>query len=94
MYASNTIRNCSSLEQVITVINGGAIVEGMEGVEFTPAQMAGQYAFEAARESGWPVDESALDAHLDFLAEAGAEFDRSGAIVHGLQLAAAANGDD
>ena len=91
MHTSNTIRNCSSLEQVVTVINGGAIVEGMEGVEFTAAQLAGQYAFEAARDSGWAVDAAAIAAHLDILADAGAEFDHADAAEHAMALV---GGDD
>ena len=94
MYASNAIRGYVTLERIVAIINEGGTCEGMEGIEFSGEQLAGQYAFDAAKASGYPIDESALDAHLDFLAESGAEFDRSTAIEHGLRLAAAASGDE
>jgi hypothetical protein len=88
MYISNAIRSASSLQQFAAIINEGGTCEGMEGIEFTPEQLAGQYAFEAARDSGWPIDAVALGEHLDVLADAGAEFDHADAEAHAMELAA------
>jgi hypothetical protein len=90
IYTSNAIRGYVTIEQVVAHINNGGTCEGIEGIEFSPEQLAGQYAFDAISESDYTdFDEDALDAHLDFLVEAGAEFNRRDAINHGLILAAA-----
>jgi hypothetical protein len=87
MYISNAIRSASSLQQFAAIINDGGTCEGMEGIEFTPEQLAGQYAFEAARDSGWPIDAAAIAAHLEVLADAGAEFGHTEAAEHSMALA-------
>ncbi|MDN0082383.1 hypothetical protein QU487_06400 [Crenobacter sp. SG2305] len=90
MYASLTIRNATSTKAIIDAINNAPIVEGMEGIEFSAEQLAGQYAAQAQIAAGDPVDEQALQAHLDVLKAEGAKFDVSAAIAHGLAFAKAA----
>ena len=90
IYISNSIKNATSLSEVVGIINGAADghVEGIEGIEFTPAQLAGQYAHAAAAQSGY-MGEAEIEAHLEILAEKGAEFDFSTALTHGMAIAAA-----
>lgn len=91
IYISNSIKNATASGGVVEIINGAADghIEGMEGIEFTPAQLAGQYAQAAAAESGYSSDAECIDAHLEILAEKGAEFDFSTALTHGMAIAAA-----
>lgn len=89
MYISLTIRDAHSIETVVAAINEAPICEGMEGIEFTAEQLAGQYAAAAQIESGYPVDKAALEAHLDYLQESGARFDYPAAIAQGLAVAEA-----
>ena len=90
IYISNSIKNATSQEEVVNIINGAADghVEGMEGIEFTPARLAGQYAHSAAKDQGY-MGEAEIEAHLEILAEKGAEFDFSTALTHGMAIAAA-----
>lgn len=88
-YLSNAIANASSLEQVVEYVNEGTC-EGMEGIEFTSAMLAGQYAYSAAAEcTDDGVTERDLEGQLEFLSEAGAIFDEQAAIEHGMKIAAA-----
>lgn len=89
MYASLTIRNAFGMKAIVDAINNAPIVEGIEGVEFTAEQLAGQYAAEAeiAADSGYLVDENALWVHLKVLEENGAQFNFQAAIDHGLAFA-------
>lgn len=84
-YVSNGIRNATSLDEAIALVNAGTC-EGVEGIEFSSDQLAGQYAFEAARQQE-DFSEESIEAHLEFLASAGAEFDAGAATVWGLGLA-------
>ena len=91
IYISNSIKNATSQDEVVKIIIGSAVghVEGMEGIEFTPAQLAGQYAYDAAAQSGY-TDEADIEAHLDILEGAGAaNFSYFDALDHGLAIAAA-----
>lgn len=91
---SNSIKNATSLSEVMDLVNGATDghVEGMEGLEFTPAQLAGQYAHSAAKAQDY-MGEAEIEAHLEILAEEGATFDFSAALAHGLAIAAAEAGD-
>jgi len=75
---TNAITEAHSIEQVVEIINAskaGHSSEYFGGTDTRAAEeMAGQYAWEAAEESGYTDNES-IEAHLDILAEAGAEFD-------------------
>ena len=89
IYISNSIKNATSLSEVVGIINGAADghVEGMEGLEFTPAMLAGQYAQAAAGESGYGSDAECIEAHLDILENEGAKFDCHAAMKHGAAIA-------
>lgn len=84
IYMSNKVQNATSLETVVELVNDGTC-EGVEGVEFTSEQLAGCYAYNAAKESGERV-EGDLEAHLEFLAEAGAEFNSFEALNYAEEL--------
>ena len=87
---SNSIKDATSQDEVVKIINGDASghVEVMEGIEFTPAQLAGQYAHAAAAQSGY-MGEAEIEAHLDIIEDAGANFDYFDALAHGMSIAAA-----
>jgi hypothetical protein len=91
---SNAIRNAHSIEKVVELINEAPHAEGMEGYEFTAEMLAGQYAFDAAKDSGYEIDESSIEAHLGFLAEAGASFSESEAVEHGVAIMHASKDDE
>jgi hypothetical protein len=84
---TNAITEAGGIEEVVEIINvsknGGA--SGYFGGTDTrePEEMAGQYAWEAADESGYTDDES-IEAQLDFLVAAGAEFDFSKALENAI----------
>ena len=63
-----------SLEEVAQLVSKGTC-EGIEGIEFSSEQLAGQYAFEAVINSDYKMSTSGLEAHLDILHDAGAIFD-------------------
>ena len=88
---SNSIKNATSQEKVVNIINGAAEghIEGVEGIEFTPAMLAGQYAQAAAAESGYGSDAECIEAHLDILENEGAKFDSRSALKHGVAIAIA-----
>ncbi len=58
----------------------------MEGVEFTGEQLAGQWAFNVALDSGYVINEQGLEIHLDVLAQVGASFDPQTAVAHAMRL--------
>lgn len=88
-YLSNAIANAASLEQVVEYVNEGTC-EGMEGIEFSPEMLAGQYAWEAAKDAAeGDITEADLEGQLEFLSEAGGVFDEQNAIAHGMKIAAA-----
>lgn len=88
IYLSNAVANATSIEQVVEYVNEGTC-EGMEGIEFTAKMLAGQYAYDAAKECVDKVTERDIEGQLEFLQEAGAEFDEQAAIAHGMKIAAA-----
>ena len=86
MKLSNNIGN--SIEEVVDRINeagNDSVPEteiGAYAFAFSKAQLAGQYAAEAAYESGFNDDET-LEAHLEFLRESGAQFPHAEAMERG-----------
>jgi hypothetical protein len=59
-----------------------------EGTAFFSSEyLAGQYAFDAAELDGTFTVEDVLAAHLDFLAQAGAEFKKSEALKIAMEFA-------
>ncbi|WP_280568217.1 hypothetical protein [Chromohalobacter sp. 296-RDG] len=89
-YLSNAISSATSLEQVVEYVNEGTC-EGMEGIEFTSAMLAGQYAWQAAQEADdSDITEYHIEGQLEFLSDAGADFDEQAAIAYGMKIVAAA----
>jgi hypothetical protein len=88
IYLSPAIANAHTLEEVATHVNEGTC-EGMEGIEFTPEMLAGQYAWQGAKEAGdgEEITEQHLEGQLECLHEAGAKFDEQAAIAHGMKIA-------
>ncbi len=70
-----------SLESAARIITNGTAM-------FTSFELAGQYAFEAARENGYGCTEEELGAHLDILQGAGAKFDYPRALAIARKFAA------
>lgn len=87
IYISNALNNALSLEAVVSLVNRGTC-EGMEGIEFSPEMLAGQYAYNAAKEAGSVEDED-IDGQLDYLHEAGARFNQAAALAHAIAIKAA-----
>lgn len=85
---SYALNHATTLSAAVELINEGTC-EGMEGMEFTSEQLAGQYAYNAAVESGYIVDADAINAHLEFLADDGACFNSVLAAQHALAIAVA-----
>lgn len=75
---TNAITEAGSIDEVVEIINAsnkGKSSAYIGGTDTRDAEaMAGQYAWEAAKESGY-IDDTSIEAQLDFLVEAGAEFD-------------------
>jgi|AntDeeMinimDraft_4_1070355.scaffolds.fasta_scaffold14082_2 hypothetical protein len=90
-YLSNAISNATSLEAVAALVSAGTN-EGLDvvgGTEFTPSMLAGQYAWQGAKEAGdgEEITEQHLEGQLECLHEAGAKFDEQAAIAHGMKIA-------
>lgn len=71
---SNAITEANSIGQVVDIINAS---------EAEAEVMAGRYAWEAADESGY-TDDCSIEAQLDFLVDAGAEFDFGAALENAI----------
>lgn len=68
-------------ERAAEIISGGTAM-------FTPDQLAGWYAFDAARDNGAGFEDCNLIGHLEFIRSLGAEFDKSSAISAAREYAA------
>ena len=66
---SAVLQNCQSIEDVVSLINKGGTSD------YDANQIAGQYAFTAAKEAGFGYEIENAEAHLSVLSEAGANFD-------------------
>ena len=81
---SNAITEAKSIEQVIDIINASAEGHYFGGSDTRAAEvMAGQYAWESAKEADY-TDDASISAQLDYLAEAGAEFDFDAALENAI----------
>ena len=76
---SNAITESKSLDEVVENINQSIRSNDAREAE----EMAGQYAWEAAEESGY-IDDSSVEAHLDYLIESGAKFDFEAALKNAI----------
>lgn len=80
----NAITEAQSIEQVVEIINAAgneSATEYFGGSDTRSAEaMAGQWAFEAADEAGY-TENSDIEAQLNILSDAGADFDFSQALA-------------
>lgn len=72
--ANNALDNCTSIQQVIELINDEMATNA------TAEMVAAKYAWDGAQESGY-IDDANIEAQLDALVEAGAEFDFQDALT-------------
>ena len=83
----NAITEARSIDKVVEIINASNNGESsvyFGGTDTRSAEvMAGQYAWEAAEESGY-TDDTSIEAHLDILVEAGAKFDFAAALENAI----------
>lgn len=87
VYQSNTIRKAASLEEVISIINCGGIIEGIEGIEFTPSMLAACYAHNAITESDYDITGDGIESAMDYLWGEGARFNYADAVFYARKLA-------
>lgn len=81
---TNALDFVGSIERAAEIVTEGT-------ASFSPEYLAGEYAFIGARDGEGDVnDPYTLGAHLDFLAEAGAQFGYAEALKIAQQFAAAA----
>jgi len=73
MNRSTALDFARSIEHAAEIVTEGTAM-------FSPEDLAGQYAFDAAREADWGLDSDTLKAHLGFLADAGGQFASSEAL--------------
>lgn len=84
IYLSNSIQNAQTFEDIINLINGAPIIEGLERIEFAAEQLAGQYALDCA-DDDYEISEQ-VKYHLEFLSENGAMFNHEIAFEHALKI--------
>lgn len=88
----NNMERTTALDYVDGIEGAAAVVtEGTSS--FSSEYLAGQYAFDAAREAGDGFADASIEAHLEFLADAGAAFNTSQAIKVAKQFVAAYEND-
>lgn len=78
--------NILTLNRIVETINDGGTSSS------TPAELAGYYAYDAALDGSddiGTIDEDTIAAHLDVLAEHGAQFDYSDAVSQAMLYVAA-----
>jgi hypothetical protein len=82
-----TANRCTAFDYAAGIDRAAEIVT--EGTAmFTPAELAGHYAYQAAKEAGYGCDAKNMEAHLELLAEAGGTFDAAEALRVAEALAA------
>jgi len=72
------LENCSSLEQVVELINDPLPIS-------EPELIAAKYAYDSCGEAGYGFSEMNLDAAFDALIESGAKFDYAEALEIALE---------
>ncbi|ODN41114.1 hypothetical protein [Piscirickettsia litoralis] len=88
---SQALQQAQTFQQVVDMINAANNDESIPyhgGVDCanTGDELAGQYAYDAADEAGYGIDEHNLEAHLELLSEAGAKFDHSKAMAEAMRI--------
>lgn len=73
MTTSTILQNAHSNEEAAGIITAGTSFN-------TSEELAGQYAFDAAKSADYGFDDDTIEAHLDFIKDDGAIFEYSGAL--------------
>lgn len=79
MEISQALQNAQSIDDVVEIINEGGTSS------YDSNEIASQYAYNAADEAGYGIDQANIEGHLDLLAEAGANFDYREAVKAALE---------
>jgi len=77
--ANNAIENCTSLDQVVELINDEFATDA------TPEMISAKYAYDSCAEAGYGFEERNLGAAFDVLIESGAKFDYPNALEIALE---------
>lgn len=87
---SPAIENAYSITQVVEIVNAAnrGDTSAYYGVgEFKDGdQLAGHYAYDAAKSAGYGMEEADFEAHLEFLRDAGAVFNSIKAVAEAVWL--------
>lgn len=90
IFVSSYFSNDKTMRDIVELVNGGSceFIFGVGEVIFTSNELAGQYAYEAWKESGngQVFDEDTACAHLETLEDEGASFDYSKAVAHAMRI--------
>lgn len=90
MKYSNVLDNCHTIKAAAETVTNGTS-------HFSSEELAGEYMFDAATDGGDDeldsVTENDLEAHGEFLVEAGAQFDMQKALSHAAAMLAEAKRD-
>jgi ribosomal protein S25 len=76
---ARVITESHDVQQVVDAINDTATDYGAK-----PHELAAQYAIKSQTDSGYPIDEDAIYAHLKTLQGAGAQFDEKAALEYAI----------
>lgn len=71
---SQALESAQSIEDVAEIVNSDGTSQCSRD------EIAGQYAYQGAEEAGYGTGSAEIEAQLDALVEAGAEFDYQGAL--------------
>ena len=83
---SDALSNAHSLKDVIAIINQPEASEYFGGADMRSAeQLAGQYAYDAAVDSGY-ISDADIEAQLENLYDAGANFNWSEALEEAINV--------
>ena len=77
--ANNALENCTNVEQVVELCNDEFATDA------SPELIAAAYAIDAAEFTDDMSDREVLEHHLDFLTEAGANFDYQKALKEAIE---------
>ena len=81
---NNAITEAKNIDEVVEIINKSKKNELVRHNDTRDAEeMAGQYAWEAAEDSGY-IDDYSIESHLDFLVEVGANFNFEAALDYAI----------
>lgn len=103
LYICLAMRDAQSVSRCVGLIAEAPICEGVQGIEFSAEQLAGQWAADYAEDSDTAladIDEQTLDAFLEIVEEHCAEeghparFDHAAALAHAVKIIQARQAGD